>query len=128
MNTKSLFSVKGLLLFLAVMLLSLLCGPCVWEGIRNTHVPTLNTTDNLDDYIHRRISIIGRYEYDPHDEKFGLVHFGDEPIQFYAPNDLRFLKDGDTIRVTGDLLGPAKAHGPLRYPRTLLRAIVTKVQ
>lgn len=129
MNTKSLFSVKGLLLVLAVSLLSLLCGPCVWQGIRNAYVPTLTTNDDLDDYIHRRISIIGRYGGPKGiNDDFGLVQFGDEPIEFCAGRDaLQLLKDGDTILITGDLLGPAKAHGPLPYPRTLLRARV-KVQ
>jgi hypothetical protein len=128
MTPKTLFSPKRIALFILVLFLLLGFGQRIWESIHYTYIPTLAPSDNLDEYIHRRISIIGRYRGPKGiNDDFGLVQFGDEPIEFCAGRDaLQLLEGGDAIRVTGELIGPAKADGPLPYPRTILRARVEK--
>jgi hypothetical protein len=128
MSPRKLFLPTRIAVFFLVLILLLLVGAPVWQSIRNAYVPTLYPNDNLDEYIHRQISISGRY-CGPGgiNDDFGSVQFGDERIIFCAGRDaLQLLKDGDTVLITGELLGPEKASNSSTRPRTILRARAEK--
>ena len=123
-----LFTAKGSLVALLVIIFLLFCGPCIWKGI---YIPSLTAGDSLDDYIHRRVSITGRYEHNPNDStpRSGFIYFGNEPVGFHVlpESDLRVLKDGDTISVAGYVLCPNPDMAP-PFRHTLTRSTFRKVQ
>lgn len=127
MTAISLFAPRRLVLLLVVTFLSLLCVCCLWEDIRYSYVPTLTTADSLDEYWHRRVSVIGKYE-PSHNESaptLGFVYFRDERVAFFALEERYFrdLKDGDIVCVTGHVIC---LDSPPPFHHTLTRATVYK--
>lgn len=128
MAVKNLLTPRRIILAVVVAFLLYPCGPALFFDL---YVPTLTPNDSLDHYIHRHVSITGKYEKPPYDsEQLGYVKFGDETISFYVlpPSYalLKSLKDGETICVTGNVLGPNVSRPP-PFRHTITRSVVQRV-